>query len=228
MRNETKEPIQYIFGYLKPKFYFWGSSLKIHLLLLTTPVSQPWWLKDLSPGEHPFPSGLGDHNLTRLYLDEKFWQMWRRCTSNYWLLSQSEWQVMLGRDEKCCQDLLIFKISLRVLVLLVRRLFLRPESFGKYARRDFAGAMAVVLMTKQNQTGHDCHDCRIKRLVFFCSYLQKHEGAWDLKRKKQNFFQYLWQHKRCISSKTNLLPAPPSPQNGVAASSISCRNNTVW
>ena len=54
---------------------------------------------------------------------------------------------MLGKDEKYCQDLLVFKLSPRVLVLLVRRLFLRPESFGKSTRRDFAGGMAVVLIT---------------------------------------------------------------------------------
>ena len=62
--------------------------------------------------------------------------------------------------EKSCQDLLIFKISPSVLDLLVRRLFLRPESFGKYARRDVAWAVAVVLITEQNQTGHNCHDCQ--------------------------------------------------------------------
>ena len=48
---------------------------------------------------------------------------------------------MLGRDEKCCQDLLILKISPRVLVLLVIWLFLRPESFRKPARKDFARAV---------------------------------------------------------------------------------------
>ena len=51
---------------------------------------------------------------------------------------------------------MIFKIFNRVLPLLVRRLFLRPESFRKPARRDFARAVTVVLITEQNQTGLDC------------------------------------------------------------------------
>ena len=48
---------------------------------------------------------------------------------------------MLGRDADCCQDLLIFKISPRFLVLLVRKLFVRPESFRKLAGRDLARAV---------------------------------------------------------------------------------------
>ena len=36
---------------------------------------------------------------------------------------------MLGRNEKCSQDLLIFQISSRVLVLPGGRLFLRPGAF---------------------------------------------------------------------------------------------------
>ena len=81
---------------------------------------------------------------------------------------------MLGRDAKCCQDLLIFKISPRVLVLLVRKLFLRPESFQKPARRDLARAVTrVVLITEQNQTGHDCQWNEHQTLGKFFAVIQK-------------------------------------------------------
>ena len=43
--------------------------------------------------------------------------------------------------EKCGQDLLIFQISPRVLVLLVGRLLLRPGSFRRPTRWDVARAV---------------------------------------------------------------------------------------
>ena len=72
-------------------------------------------------------------------------------TFNYFLKQggNSCWVGM----KKCNQDLLIFKISLRVLVLLVESLFLRSGSFKQPTRRDLA--RAVTHMGGPKTGGHD-------------------------------------------------------------------------
>ena len=71
-----------------------------------------------------------DKNLTRLFLDCQIFKSYR-CQDG-----KSFWERM----EKCSQGLLIFQISPRVLVFLVRRLFLRPGSARKPTRWDFCQA----------------------------------------------------------------------------------------
>ena len=60
---------------------------------------------------------------------------------------------MLDRDEKCCPGLVDFQNF--------------AQSFGVAGKEAISEAkfhrgqpLAVVLITEQNQTGHDCHDCQ--------------------------------------------------------------------
>ena len=113
-----------IFHEIYMVFNFFVTIRKKLARLVYPPVSQPWWLNDLSPGWHLFAPGWprsdqmknSDQNEDVVLPHEDLYvTSWR----------PSWWVGMI----KCSQDLLIFKFSHRVLVLLVGRLFFRPGSF---------------------------------------------------------------------------------------------------
>ena len=76
----------------------------------------------------------GDQNLTRMDNSDKSKDV--VCQTFKFYLNMGGNSCWVGM-KKCSQDLLIFQISPRVLVLLVERLFLKPQGLPKPTRLDF-------------------------------------------------------------------------------------------
>ena len=97
-----------------------------------------------------------DQNLISLFLDKNSDES-KSVYVKLWVLYQSGWQFMLGVDEKMQPRFVDFPISPRVLVSLVGRLFLRPGSFRKLTRWDFARSVTQgCFILGHRDTGMAC------------------------------------------------------------------------
>ena len=76
---------------------------------------------------------------------------------------------MLGKVKKCSQDLLIFQIFRRALVLLVGRLFFRPRSLRKPTRWGLAKAV-IQGLTEHAHCKNNTHQPFIAKVSKLCHF----------------------------------------------------------